>query len=177
MTIRKKWYVKLQQINNIEIRNNALWSILEYMATGCHQPLTDLLNEYGECVDLINMVVNDIEKSRRRAEEARRRREERRRNEQIGMNQPRRSKQHIYEQHPAMFIFDGFASYIMTTAYTAGRKAIVEKFGSVNFDKAINMFRKNVLERKQLGSIQRFQVFRDQFTRFIGENKTRLAVA
>ena len=167
MTIRKKWYGKIQQISDTETRKEALWAILEYIANDNIDPLRRLPDDDRACRDLYYMVLKDVKKSRQRAEEARRRREERKKNEQNDMNRPRTSRQHIYEQHPAMFLFDGFASYMMSTAYTAGRKAISDKYGQFDFDKAINMFRKNVLERKQLTSILRFQVFRDMFSRFL----------
>lgn len=164
-------------INNIEAQKNAVWAILQYISTGDEAHLRQILNDTRLCRDIYRMVKDDVEKSRQRAEEARKRREERKHNGQNDVNRPRVSKQHIYEQHPAMFLFDGFASYMMSTAYTAGRKVISEKYGTVDFDKAINLFRKYVLERKQLGSIQRFQVFRDMFNRFLAEKPRGIAAA
>ncbi len=171
MTIRKKWYEKLQQISDNETRNDALWAIIEYLATGSECVVNRFREVGNECMSLMTMVIDDVEKSRLRAEAARKRREERKRNEQNGYNRPRCSKQHIYEQYPAMFIFDGFASYLMSTAFTAGRKVITGKFGEIDFDKAISMFRELTLARKQLGNVQRFSIFREMFTRFVNEHQ------
>ncbi len=177
MTIRKKWYAKLQQISNIETRKEALWAILEYLSTGSECVINSFRTAGNECMSLMSMVIDDVEKSRMRAEAARQRRQEQKQNARNDVNQPRRSRQHIYEQHPAMYLFDGFASYLMSTAYKAGRKAIIGKYGNINFDKAIRMFRQQVVDKNTLGCIQRLNVFCDMFTRFISAKKSVLAVS
>ena len=176
MTIRKKWYAKLQQISNIKTRNEALWAILEYLATGSECAINRFRTMSSECMSLMSMVIDDVEKSRLRAEAARKRREERKQNEKNGTNQPRRSMQHIYEHLPAMYLFDGFASYMMSTAYKTGRKAIVEKYGNIDFDKAIRMFRQHAIDKKMLGCIQRLNVFCDMFARFINTRQRALKI-
>ncbi len=176
MTIRKKWYEKLQQISNTETRKEALWAIIEYLATGSECIINRFRTVGNECMELMTMVIDDVEKSRQRAEAARKRREEHKQNADNEINQPRRSKQHIYEQHPAMFLFDGFASYFMSTANSAGRKTFIEKIGNIDFEKAIRQFRQHAIDKKILGCMQRFNVFCDMLTRFVNVKKRSLLI-
>ncbi len=176
---KEEWFKIISSSNySDDDRKNMAWAVLEYLINGEEEEVNDMCIYYEKRIrEMSKNIKRDAELRRRRAEAARKRREERKKNAQAKINRPCRSKQHIYEQHPAMYLFDGFASYMISTAYTAGRKVITEKYGAIDFDKAIKLFRKNIMERNQLNSLQRFHVFRDMFTRFLAEKPRGIAVA
>ncbi len=175
---KEEWYriIKDSDMGEYEEdRNRIAWAVLEYVMSGDDYELNDVRKCYDRTIEeLVDKVRKEIENRRLRAEAARKRRQERKQSE---VNRPRRSHQRIYETHPAMYLFDGYASFMMSTEYNGGRKAFADKLGrAIDFDKAIVRFRKYAIENKLLSSMQRFNVFRDMLIRFIKENLRVLTV-
>ena len=159
ITLRKKWVQAIEKIDSIEKRSRLLMIIFDGFVRG---------ERYTSCNDpvfapVLRMIYADLDESARRAAAARERREKRR---QMHANPPRRSPQHIYEEIPAMYLFDGYASFMMSNGAGDARAYIKSKVGDINLDALIVAFRKFATKHKLLNSLHRFHVFRDRLLKF-----------
>ena len=159
----------IDKIDDLNLRSHILMIIFDGFVR--NERYTALIHPVFR--PILDMIYADLDESARRAARAKERREQRKR---LQVNPPRKSKQHIYEEVPAMYLFDGFASYMMSNAGGEIRSYIKSKIGNVDLDALIVAFRKFARKNKLLNSLHRFHVFRDQLLRFATNFRMKPAI-
>ncbi len=159
ITFRKKWVKAISKLPK-ELRNDAIIAVFNFLATGeKDHPETAISN-------LVWDVEHDIIKSAERSEKARQRREQKKaeKAQQQTEQQPVVAAElsfdsamlDEYDQHPELYMFDGFMSYLISRAGMGLLPAVPDDMNVVTL---LCFFRNWVIDNGKLGEMTKLNSF------------------
>ncbi|MDE6809435.1 MAG: hypothetical protein K2J42_05035 [Muribaculaceae bacterium] len=167
ITFRKNWNNAIARMP-VEIRRDAVIAVYDYLLTGCRPDGCDKLIN-----DLIDMVAVDLTALEIKREKARRRREIKRLEEKTiaetadaPISYPGADAFMEYMKHPALYMFDGFMSYIGMTGCGRDRLGLPD---DVNIVEMMCHFRQWVIENGKVNEITKLTSFMGLFKHALPE--------
>lgn len=161
ITFRKNWNNAIAQLPR-EIRHDAIVAVYDLLLTGCrHEGYDSNINE------LLDMVIRDLEALEIKREKARKRREikrleEKTKAESAGNAIPYPGAEAFMEylEYPALYMFDGFMSYIGITGCGRERFDLPD---DVNMVELMCHFRQWVIDNGKVNEITKLSSFMGLF--------------
>lgn len=159
ITFRKKWVKAISKLPK-ELRNDAIIALFNFLETGENDHPDTLIS------NLVWDVEHDIIKSAERSEKARQRREQKKAEmaSQQAKSQPiddpsltfDTGMQKEYEEHPELYMFDGFMSYLISWA---GKDMLPPVPDGMNVVTLLCFFRNWVIDNGKLGEMTKLNSF------------------
>lgn len=159
ITFRKKWVKAISKLPQ-ELRNDAIIAVFNFLATGDNDHPDTLIS------NLVWDVEHDLMKSAEQREKARQRREQKKAKkaqqppeaQPVSANEPSfdTEMQKEYEEHPELYMFDGFMSYLISRG---GTKLLPEVPDGMNVVTLLCFFRNWVIDNGKLGEMTKLNSF------------------
>lgn len=169
ITIRKNWIEEIEKLDQ-SLQPIAVWAVFQFVMNG------EFMTEDAEIKRLINFVARDLERIAVAREKARERREKLKQEKLLKQQseavdtqsvileraetEDERKQRQEYEQHPELFMFDGFMAFICSNGGVKYRPDVSDEF---NFFELICHFRDWVLDHNKIKEITHLNAFRGLF--------------